>query len=148
VPSAMIFFGFDLIKPREGKPSVLDELVDTPRFHAFAPTTVAMRSWRCMTTSLWSSGVCRGSSPRYADIRRRFHGQLKQPPQGLEAEQQAARHLVGSRCGDYVLVRRQDVAQAAIERSLLVNRSTACRFVDELHRLDANSNGMRIKGGE
>jgi hypothetical protein len=43
VPSAMIFFGFDLIKPREGEPFVLDELVDTPRFHALAPTTVAMR---------------------------------------------------------------------------------------------------------
>ena len=41
--SAMIFFGFDLIKPREGEPFVLDELVDTPRFHALASTTVAMR---------------------------------------------------------------------------------------------------------
>jgi hypothetical protein len=44
VPSAMILFGFDLIKPREGESFVLDELVDTPWFHALAPTTVAMRS--------------------------------------------------------------------------------------------------------
>jgi hypothetical protein len=44
VPSAMIFFGFDLIKPREGEAFVLDEPVDTLRFHALAPTTVAMRS--------------------------------------------------------------------------------------------------------
>jgi hypothetical protein len=29
---------------REGEPFVLDELVDTPRFLALAPTTVAMRS--------------------------------------------------------------------------------------------------------
>ena len=144
MPSAMIFFGFDLIKPREGEPFVLDELVDTPRFHALAPTTVAMR-WVAVygdqPLELPRAGALYPGTPIFG---RRFQRQLKQPPQGLEAEQQAARHLIGSRRGDHVLVRRQDVAQAAIERSFLVNRSTACRFVDELHRLHANSDGVRV----
>jgi hypothetical protein len=47
-----------------------------------------------------------------------------------------------------VLVHRQDVAQAAIERSLLIDRCTACGFVDELHHLDANSNGMWMSAVE
>jgi len=78
-----------------------------------------------------------------ADIRRQFDEQ-KNPPQGLEAEQQAACHLVGSRCGDHLLVRCQDVVQAAIARSLLIDRSTACRLADELHQVAANSNRVRI----
>ena len=62
---------------------------------------------------------------------------LKEPAKRFETERQAARHLVGSRCGDQVLVRCQDVAQASIERSLLIDRCTAGRFVDELHHLHA-----------
>jgi hypothetical protein len=69
---------------------------------------------------------------------------LKQPPQRLKAEQQAAGHLVGSRCGDYVLVRCQDIAQAAIERSLLIDRRAACRFVDELNDFHAKPNAVGI----
>jgi hypothetical protein len=68
----------------------------------------------------------------------------KQEPQRLEAEQQAARHLVGSRCANHVLVHRQDVAKAAIERALLIGRCTACRLIDELHRLDAHADGVGI----
>jgi hypothetical protein len=47
-----------------------------------------------------------------------------------------------------MLVCRQDVAQAAIERALLIDRRTARRFVDELYRLCANPIAMRIEGGE
>ncbi len=49
----------------------------------------------------------------------------EQPAQGLKAEQQAPRHLVGSRGGDHVLVHCQDVAQAAIEWTLLIDHRTA-----------------------
>src|SRR5215471_16855626 len=47
-----------------------------------------------------------------------------------------------------MLIHCQDVAQAAIERSLLVYRRAACRLVDELHHIDADADDVRIGAGE
>ena len=69
----------------------------------------------------------------------------KQQAQRLEAEQQPAGHLVGSHCADHVLVHRQNVSQAAIERSPLIDGCATCRLLNELHYLDASANGMRIQ---
>ena len=47
-----------------------------------------------------------------------------------------------------MLIHGQDVAQAAIERSLLINCRAACRLVDELHHIHADADDVRISGGE
>jgi hypothetical protein len=73
---------------------------------------------------------------------------LKEPAERLETERQAAGHLVGSQRPDHMLVHCQDVAQAAIEWSLLVDCATSCRLVDELHDLDADADDVRIGSGE
>jgi hypothetical protein len=45
---------------------------------------------------------------------------LKEPAERFEIEQQTTGHLVGSQRSDHMLIHRQDIAQAAIEWSLLV----------------------------
>src|ERR1700686_2157372 len=47
-----------------------------------------------------------------------------------------------------MLVHCQDVAKAAIEWSLLIDRGAARRLVDELHHLDADAHNVRIGAGE
>jgi len=61
---------------------------------------------------------------------------LKEPAKRFETEQQAARHLVGSRCGNHVWFAVR-MSRRRRERSLLIDRCTAGRFVDELHHLHA-----------
>jgi hypothetical protein len=57
----------------------------------------------------------------------RIAGHSEEPAQWFETEQQATGHLVGSQCPDDMLVHCQDVAQAAIEWSLLIDGSAPCR---------------------
>src|SRR3984957_11661828 len=47
-----------------------------------------------------------------------------------------------------MLIHRQNVAQAAIERPLLIDCSAARRLVDELHHVDAYPDDMRVGAGE
>jgi len=47
---------------------------------------------------------------------------LEQPAERFEAEQQATSHFVGSQSPDDMLVHRQDIGQAAVERTLLIDR--------------------------
>ena len=47
-----------------------------------------------------------------------------------------------------MLVHCQDVAQAAIEWSLLIDRPASCRFVDQLQHLDADADDVRKGAGE
>src|SRR5262245_46796938 len=72
----------------------------------------------------------------------------QEPAERLETEQQTTGHLVGSQRPDHMLIHRQDVAQAAIERSLLIDCPAACRLVDELHDLHADADDMGVGGGE
>ena len=71
-----------------------------------------------------------------------------EPAEWFETEQQTTGHLVGSQRPDHMLIHCQDVAQAAIKGSLLIDCPAACRLVDELHHIDANADDVRICGGE
>ena len=75
-------------------------------------------------------------------------GHLEEPAQRFETEEQATCHLVGSQGPDDVLVHCQDVAQAAVEWTLLIDGSAPCRLVDELHHIDADADDVRIGAGE
>ena len=72
----------------------------------------------------------------------------EEPAERFETEQQATGHLIGSKRPDHVLVHRQNVAQAAIEWSLLIDCSATCRLVNKLHHIDADANDVRIGRGE
>src|SRR5262249_8638639 len=72
----------------------------------------------------------------------------EKPAQGFETQQQATGHLVGPWRPDDMLVHRQQVAQEAIERAVLINSGAARRFVDKLHGIDAGADDVRIKAGE
>jgi hypothetical protein len=73
---------------------------------------------------------------------------LEDPAQRFETEQQATGHLIGSKRPDHMLIHGQDVAQAAIQWSLLIDCAAACRLVDELHHIHANADDVRIGCGE
>src|SRR6266478_7977381 len=73
---------------------------------------------------------------------------LKEPAERLETEQQATGHLVGSQRPDYVLIHCQNVAQAAIEWSFLIDCCAARGLVDELHDIDADPDHVRIGAGK
>ena len=73
---------------------------------------------------------------------------LEEPAERFETEQQAAGHLVGSQRPDDMLIHGQDVAQAAIEWSLLIDCRAARRLVDELHHIRADADDVWIGAGE
>src|SRR6516165_10407595 len=73
---------------------------------------------------------------------------LEEPAQRFQAEQQATGHLIGSQRPDHMLIHGQDVAQAAIEWSLLIDCSAARRLADELHHIHADADDVRIGGGK
>jgi hypothetical protein len=73
---------------------------------------------------------------------------LEEPAERFETEQQPGGHLVGSQSPDDMLVHCQDVAQATVEWTLLIDRSAAYRLVDELHHIDANADNVRIGASE
>src|SRR6516164_1009735 len=72
---------------------------------------------------------------------------LKEPAEWFETKQRATGHLVGAQCPDDMLVHCQDVAQAAVEWTLLIDRSAARRLIDKLHHIDADADDVRKGGG-
>src|SRR5438477_1348197 len=113
----------------------------------FSISTHRMNGSISLISNLILHSVWRGGSGRGRFVQSTAD-QLEEPAKRFETEQQATRHLVGSQCPDHMLVHCQDVAQTAIERSLLIDRRTACRLVDELDYVNANADDVRTGTGE
>ncbi len=73
---------------------------------------------------------------------------LEKPSQRLHTKQQTACHFVSSRRTDHMLIHRQDITQAAVQRSLLVDRRTSSSLEHKLHNVRASPDNIRMRSRE